>query len=324
MTRAPSASAIRQVASVEPESTTRISSAKLTLSRAPASWRSSSRVMITAESNVTQAEYKPEPPPPSARAVLRLAGVAHYRLTLAYDGTEFAGWQRQAAQRTVQGELEQALSRLSGGAAVTVAGAGRTDAGVHALGQVASFGLPRTWDPGALLRALNGLLPADVRAVDSRTVDAGFHARKSAVSKLYRYELDTGGVQLPTRRRVAAHVPWRLEPGPMEELAARYVGRHDFAAVASTGSDVTTTVRNVLRSEVRFAAETLVYEVEADGFLRKMVRSLVGGLIEAGRDRRSAHELMALLNGRDRRAWPAPAAPHGLTLVLVRYGPEGA
>jgi tRNA pseudouridine38-40 synthase len=250
-------------------------------------------------------------------------GVAHYRLTLAYDGTDFSGWQRQATRRTVQGELERALSRLSGGVAVSVAGAGRTDAGVHALGQVASFGLPRAWDADELLRALNGLLPSDVRVLDSRAVDPGFHARRSAVAKLYRYELDIGGVRLPTRRRVAAHVPWELTPGPVEELAARYVGRHDFAAVASTGSDVKTTVRHVLRSEARFEAGTLTYDVEADGFLRKMVRSLVGGLIEAGRGRRSADELMAILGRGERRDWPAPAPPEGLTLVLVRYGPAG-
>jgi tRNA pseudouridine38-40 synthase len=248
----------------------------------------------------------------------------HYRLTLAYDGTDFAGWQRQAAQRTVQGELERALSRLSGGVAVSAAGAGRTDAGVHALGQVASFQLPRRWSPDELRRALNGILPADVRAVDAQSVDAAFHARRSAISKLYRYELDMGDVQLPTRRRTAAGVPWALAAGPMRELAAGYLGRHDFAAVASTGSDATTTVREVIRSEVRIEEATLRYEVEADGFLRKMVRSLVGGLIEAGRGKRSAGDLLEVLRDGERRRWPAPAPPQGLTLVLVRYGAAGA
>src|SRR6185503_19033469 len=133
-----------------------------------------------------------------------------YRLTLAYDGTDFAGWQAQSTAsgaRTVQGVLEQALSRLAGGEWVVVVGAGRTDAGVHALGQVASFRLEREMAAGALARALNGLLPPDLRVRDAAPAPAGFDARRSALSKLYRYELDTGPVRLPQRRRVAGHVP---------------------------------------------------------------------------------------------------------------------
>jgi tRNA pseudouridine38-40 synthase len=247
-----------------------------------------------------------------------------WRITLAYDGTDFAGWQTQAARtkgptRTVQGTLEDALGRFSGGARVVVAGAGRTDAGVHALGQVASFTLEKAMPPADLQRALNALLPEDVRVLQADRAPAGFHARKSALSKLYRYELDTGPLQLPTRRRVAGHVPWRLDESAVRATAALYEGRQDFASLASSGGSVRTTVRTVLRSEARFMGATLVYEVEADGFLRKMVRSLVGGLVAAGRSALAVEDLRRALLARDRRAWPPPADARGLTLVRVAY-----
>jgi tRNA pseudouridine38-40 synthase len=249
-----------------------------------------------------------------------------YRVTLAYDGSDFLGWQAQgdAAQRTVQGVLEAALAPLGDGRRIAIAGAGRTDAGVHALGQVASFELDREWAPERLARALNGLLPADVRVLEAALAPPGFHARRSAIAKLYRYLLDTGPVRLPTRRRCAGYERGRLDPALVAAAAALYLGRHDFAAVASTGSSVKTSVRMVLRSEVRFLAlegggETLVYEVEADGFLRKMVRSLVGGLLAAGLGQRSPEDLAAALASGDRARWPPPAEACGLTLVKVRY-----
>jgi tRNA pseudouridine38-40 synthase len=242
-----------------------------------------------------------------------------YRITLAYDGTEFLGWQRQRAGRTVQGELETALARFAGGAEVKVAGAGRTDAGVHALGQVASFVLEREPAPAELQRALNGLLPPDVRVLEAERVGEGFHARRDACAKLYRYELDCGGVQTPQRRRFAGFVPWSLDEPTLRATAALYLGRRDFASLASAGGSVKTSVRMVTRSEAVFDGTTLVYEVEADGFLRKMVRSMVGGLIAAGRGAASVEELTRALDARDRRAWPAPAAACGLTLVRVVY-----
>lgn len=252
-----------------------------------------------------------------------------FRLTLAYDGTDFAGWQAQERPdgrhaRTVQGEVEKALFRLAGNAPVRVAGAGRTDAGVHALGQVASFELPRAFDPPALQRALNGLLPDDVRVVGAAEAPPGFHARKSARSKLYRYELDTGSVQLPTRRRHAGHVPWTLDRHAVEDAAALFVGRHDFASLASSGGSARTTVRTVSRSQVTFEGATLRYEVEADGFLRKMVRSLVGALIGAGRGATTVGDLRRALQARDRRGWPKPAPACGLALVRVDYAPADA
>jgi tRNA pseudouridine38-40 synthase len=252
-----------------------------------------------------------------------------YRIVLAYDGTDFEGWQVQAARRsgaapsrTVQGELEAALTRLDGGAPVRVKGAGRTDAGVHALGQVASFELQRAIEPAALQRALNGLLSPEVRVREAAYAAAGFDARRSAVSKLYRYELDTSPVQLPTRRRHAGHVPFPLDRARVAEAAALYVGRHDFASLASSGGSAKTTVRTLTRSEAVWDGDTLVYEAEAEGFLRKMVRSLVGGLVAAGRGAVSVADLRRALDARDRRAWPAPADARGLTLVRVDYPAE--
>jgi tRNA pseudouridine38-40 synthase len=242
-----------------------------------------------------------------------------FRATLAYDGTDFQGWQRQPRGRTVQAALEAALGTLAGGVEVRAQGAGRTDAGVHALGQVASFELERGWEPWALRRALNGLLPADIRAIEIAAADPAFHARRSARGKLYRYVLDTGAVQLPTRRRLVAHLPGPLDPERVQAVAALYLGRRDFASLASSGGDVRTSVREVQRSEVRFEGETLCYEVEADGFLRKMVRSMVGGLIAAGGGQREPEALAEALASRDRRAWPPPAPACGLTLVRVDY-----
>jgi tRNA pseudouridine38-40 synthase len=253
-----------------------------------------------------------------------LAGLSSYRVILAYDGTDFGGWQSQAAggARTVQGVLEDALLRLAGGARVPVTGAGRTDAGVHALGQVAAFRLPRPFPAEGLLRALNGLLPADLRALEAAPCPPDFHPRKHALSKHYRYVLDTGPWQVPQRRRQAGHVPWSLDPQRVHEVAALYAGRHDFASLRSSGSSVKTSVRTITRSDASFDGPTLVYDVKADGFLRKMVRSLVGGLVEAGRGVVGVAELRRALEARDRRAWPAPAEARGLTLVGVEYGPE--
>jgi tRNA pseudouridine38-40 synthase len=194
--------------------------------------------------------------------------------------------------------------------------------------------------PLSLRAAMNGLLPEDVRVLEAAHAPPGFHARRSALSKLYRYVLDTGPVRIPTRRSRAGHVRWLLDPKRVAAAAALFNGRHDFASLASAGGSTKTTVRTVLRSESRFeptepssesrpgesggspiatGPATLVYEVEADGFLRKMVRSMVGGLVAAGRGTVGVDELRDALLARDRRAWPAPVEPCGLTLVRVTY-----
>lgn len=249
-----------------------------------------------------------------------------FRLTLAYDGTAFEGFQLQAGERvarTVQGELEAALARLHGGTDIRIEGAGRTDAGVHALGQVASCDLPRAWDERALLRALNAVLPADLRAMAAVPAAPDFHARRDARSKCYRYEIDRAPVQLPQRRRHALHVPVPLDLPAMHAAALLFVGRRDFASLRSAGSDAKTTVRTLTRSQLAEVTTEggpgLVYEVEGDGFLRKMVRSIVGGLLAVGRGALTPAVLERELDARDRRRWPPPAPAHGLTLVRIDY-----
>jgi tRNA pseudouridine38-40 synthase len=263
--------------------------------------------------------------------------VRTFKITLAYDGTDLVGWQRQPAGLSVQLALEEALSRLQG-QAVTVVGAGRTDAGVHASGQVASVTLDVAHDVITLRRALNAVLPPSIRVLAVEDVPRGFHARFGAVSKTYHYRLLNGPVASPFLRRHAWHVPWALDTAAMAEAAGRLVGEHDFAAFQSTGGDVRTTVRRILRSELREielpaagdaspaavpAAETdarlFVYDVEGSGFLRHMVRAIVGTLVDVGSGRATPDLVPALLERPD-RALAGPTAPAaGLCLVGVRY-----
>jgi tRNA pseudouridine38-40 synthase len=252
-----------------------------------------------------------------------------YRLTLAYDGTDFSGWQIQAEEvgaRTVQGVLEVMLTRLSRGEPVRVTAAGRTDAGVHALGQVVSFDLPRSIEPEALGRALNAMLPADVRVREARLVSPEFCARRRASGKHYRYVLDTGAFQLPGRRGGAAYAPMALDEQAVCAAAELFLGTRDFASLASSGGSVETTVRTITRSCARFedlaempGGRVLTYDVEGSGFLRKMVRSIVGGLIAVGHGTATRAHLNRALAACDRSAWPAPAPARGLTLVRVDY-----
>ncbi|MEO8359274.1 MAG: tRNA pseudouridine(38-40) synthase TruA [Vicinamibacteria bacterium] len=244
------------------------------------------------------------------------------RVTLSYDGYGFAGFQAQDADkgRTVQGEVEAALQRLHQDVFIRIQGSGRTDQGVHALGQVISFRGPRPWPDGELARALNSTLPKDVRALSSSIVDASFHARRSAVSKHYRYLLDVCDTQHPVRRRYVGHTGYKLDREAVALVASLFVGRKDFASLQNAGTDVKTTVRTVTRSEVTWDGSTMTFDVEADGFLRRMVRAMVGGLISAGRGAVTVDQLKDALASADRSLWPAPAAPEGLYLVEVKYG----
>jgi tRNA pseudouridine38-40 synthase len=248
--------------------------------------------------------------------------VTTFKITLAYDGTDFVGWQRQAEGRSVQGIVEEALSRIEG-APVGLVGAGRTDAGVHALGQVASTTLAGRFDHAALQRALNATLPPDVRAAAVDPAAADFNARYAARAKTYRYRIARASIMSPFDRRFAWHVPAPLDVTSMAQAARALEGRHDFAAFQSAGSDVRTTVRSLASSRLTAvsgdAGDGLVYEVTGDGFLRHMVRALVGTLVEVGAGRVGAADVEGILASADRgRAGPnAPA--HGLCLVAVSY-----
>ena len=242
-----------------------------------------------------------------------------FKITLAYDGTDYVGWQRQANGISIQALIEDALRVLDGGD-VTVAGAGRTDAGVHALGQVASFTLARELRPDALLRAINAHLPPDIRALSAEEAPPGFHPRFGARRKTYRYRVWNGDVLSPFERAYAWHVPGPLDVEAMRAAARLLEGRHDFAAFQATGSSVATTEREIFQSAIgNLQSAMLVYEVAGSGFLRHMVRIIVGSLVEVGRGRQPVEWIGAVIASRDRTAAGPTAPPHGLFLVGVDY-----
>jgi tRNA pseudouridine38-40 synthase len=266
------------------------------------------------------------------------------RLTIAYDGTAFAGWARQPGVRTVQGVLEEAIAAMAG-APVEIRGASRTDAGVHALGQVAAFDAPRRIPLPGWLRGLNTKLPSDVAIVAVDACPAGYMPRRDTVDKLYRYVLLTG----PTRDPLLRHRAWFLGPqlarpgapaadsatGPhrasawlaldrMREAAACLVGTHDFRAFRASDDPRENTVRTLRRIDVIegfFGDPRLVaIEVVGDAFLKNMVRILVGTLVEVGRERWDAEHVARLVASGERRDAGPTAPPHGLCLVRVRLG----
>jgi tRNA pseudouridine38-40 synthase len=260
--------------------------------------------------------------------------VPRFLLRVAYDGTSFAGWQRQDNGVSVQAVLEDALRPLAGGP-VTVTGAGRTDAGVHAEGQAAHVDLPEDLAEDVVLRAANARLPAEVRVRRVARVPDDLHARFSATAKTYRYTWLVSRVGHPLLARTSCLVPPRLDLVAMGRAAACLEGRHDFAAFQSTGTPVTSTERTILGVDLCVRPghdlpvtllddERLVeLELTGDGFLRHMVRAIAGTLLDVGQGRRSADDLPRLLRGAARGEAGPNAPPHGLTLVSVHY-PEGA
>ena len=251
-----------------------------------------------------------------------------FKLTLAYDGTNYVGWQRQAAGTSVQGLIEDALRELDG-RQVTLHGAGRTDAGVHALGQVASCALDREIQSDVLMRALNAQLPGDVRVVSAEAVAPDFHARFGARAKTYRYRIYNTDVLSPFERHYAWHVFGPLDVEAMDAAARSLEGRHDFTAFQTAGGTLRTAERTVMRSRVKRSitedaresgGDLIVYEITGDGFLRHMVRAIVGTLVDVGRGRRPSEEMRDVLASCD-RARAGPTAPAwGLFLVGVEYG----
>ncbi|WP_147822323.1 tRNA pseudouridine(38-40) synthase TruA [Salidesulfovibrio onnuriiensis] len=242
------------------------------------------------------------------------------RLTLAYDGTAFCGWQLQARERTVQGELETAIARIVG-EPVRVHGSGRTDSGVHALCQVCHFDVPESRATIPWRRALNSLLSDDVSVLSCHVTDAEFHSRYSAVSKTYAYTLwHTREFLLPHRRNQV----WACGPvdfGLMERAAEVFLGTHDFAAFQNTGTPVKSTVRTMTRLErcPGINEHESVWRFSADGFLKQMVRNIMGCLVEAGRGKVSPQTIRSILDEADRTAAPATAPPQGLCLEFVQY-----
>jgi tRNA pseudouridine38-40 synthase len=253
-----------------------------------------------------------------------------FKITLAYDGGPFVGWQRQAAGTSVQGLIEGVLRDLDD-CDVTVHGAGRTDAGVHALGQVASFTLRRAMTPELLQRAINAHLPDQVRVVCVEETSASFHARFGARSKTYRYRIWNSEVSNPFERERAWFVRGTLAIDAMQAAARVLEGRHDFAAFQAADGAQRTTEREVFSSRLDVRdehvdgvdhgspARLIVYEICGSGFLRHMVRAIVGSLVEIGCGRRSEPWLSEVVASRDRTRAGPTAPAHGLFLVRVDY-----
>ena len=242
------------------------------------------------------------------------------RLTIEYDGTNYVGWQRQAEGVSIQGLLEEALQPFEG-EPLTVHGAGRTDAGVHALAQVASVRTRTLHDARTLRRALNAVLPTDVRVVSVEDAPPEFHARFDAVSKTYAYRIANAPVVSAFEHRFVWHVPGALNVEAMHQGAQALLGRHDFAAFQSTGGDVHTTERTILSIAVEpeRGLTPLVIRVTGDGFLRHMVRSIAGTLVDVGLGRWQPSEVGRILAGRDRSRAGRAAPASGLFLVRVDY-----
>lgn len=240
------------------------------------------------------------------------------RLTLAYDGSCFAGWQIQAAHRSVQGCLESALRDLHG-EHVGVVGAGRTDAGVHATGQVASFRTVLTLDGATFAPALNARLPRDVRVLSSLEADPGFDARRSARERTYRYYLYPVGIGLPHLRHYCWRIPRTPDIALLNRMSACLCGEQDFATFTATGGSNLTTIRRVTRASFYPEGAAIVFEIAANAFLRRMVRGIVGSLVtlEARGEGPEAFEEMLAARDRGRAGPTAPA--RGLFLESVRY-----
>jgi len=245
--------------------------------------------------------------------------VRNIKLVIEYDGTDFFGWQKQPGERTVQGVLEEAIARVLGHP-VRIVGSSRTDRGVHALGQVANFKTNSHLPVETMLRAFNAVLPEDVaiRAVEEVPLD--FHARFSAKSKVYEYRLLSRPIRSPLDRRFSWHVPEPLDMGAMAECCRMLIGRLDFSSFRISGSETKTTVREMYRAEIRpHPPHHLLFTFEANGFLRGMVRSIVGTLVEVGRGKITVGEFSRILEARDRRAAGPTAPPQCLFLVEVKY-----
>lgn len=245
-----------------------------------------------------------------------------FRLTVAYDGTAFHGWQRQPDQRTAQGVLEQALSAVLE-SPVQVNGAGRTDAGVHARGQVAHLDLANEFALGGLVHGTNQRLPADVRVLDAAAAPVEFHARFSATAKRYSYRCLRARIAPPREAPFALAVPEALDLDALAEATRQLPGRHDFAAFALAGGAHTSSVRTIYAASWIDEPPFLTLSVVGDGFLRGMVRGLAGTLLEVALGRRRVTEFAALLDGGERSAAGPTAPAHALTLERVWFAPRG-
>lgn len=259
----------------------------------------------------------------------QLSDERNWKLILAYDGTDYFGWQVQPDLLTIQGELSDAIHRVTG-ERVLPQGSGRTDAGVHARGQVASFALRAPIPPENLLRALNRTLPESIRVLHAETMPAEFHARHSVKAKTYEYRMYRGEICQPWEARFAWALNWPLDVERMQRAAELVVGTHDFSSFAANDPDVTARraeqggeregcVRTVFASRWIETGELLIYRVRGNGFLHHMVRNLVGTFVAVGRGQFGPDDVSRILNARSRAEAGATAPARGLFLDSVEY-----
>jgi tRNA pseudouridine38-40 synthase len=242
----------------------------------------------------------------------------HIKLTISYDGTDFSGWQRQANAPTIQQTIEEALAGMVH-APVILRGAGRTDAGVHAEGQVACFFTDAKIPVAGFVRGLNSVLPRSIGVLAGEEVDEAFDARRSARGKHYRYQVWNREERAPLVDRYAWHVHSRLDVAAMQAGAAHLVGEHDFSAFRAADCDRKDPVRVLHRVDVSRTGDLVAFDLHGNGFLKNMVRVIVGTLYEVGRGQRKPENLAELLAGRDRTRAGRTAAARGLTMVRVFY-----
>ena len=243
-----------------------------------------------------------------------------FKLTIEYDGTDYHGWQVQPGMATIQGTLEHAMARIIG-APVHVKGAGRTDAGVHALGQVASLRADFGHPPEVLRRALTSLLPPDIVVTRVEEAPEGFDAQRWAEWKRYRYTLLTRPYPSALERRYTLFVPYPLKSDAMAEAASLLIGEHDFSSFQAAHSSADHPVRQVFRAAFGQEDDHLFFEITADGFLRHMIRIMMGTLLDVGRGKLTPDDLKAILEAKDRNRASKTVSPHGLCLVEVGYQP---
>ena len=241
------------------------------------------------------------------------------KLTIEYDGKNYRGWQVQPEGPTVQGVIEEQLKRLTG-ETTHLMGSGRTDAGVHAMGQVAHFKTQSVMDVTTIQRALNSLLPSDILIQRVEGVDQDFHARRNCRSKVYEYRILNRSLRSVFHREHAWHIPQKLDFEEMKKATQTLIGEHDFSSFRSVGSPTRTAVRKVIRAEWERTQEGLLtFEIEASGFLKQMVRAIVGTLVEVGRSKMSPEDFEKILESKDRTKAGPTAPAQGLFLKEVKY-----
>jgi len=245
--------------------------------------------------------------------------VRNIKLTIEYDGTAFHGWQIQPGLRTIQGVIKERIAQITQGE-VNLIGAGRTDAGVHAFGQVANFQTESFIELIALQRGLNSLLSPDIVIKGIEEVEEGFHARFSARSKIYEYHILNRSYPSALLRAYAWFIPHQLDLASMERCGRLLIGSHDFSSFRASGDESRHSVREVIRLEIeRRQGDLIVIVIEANAFLREMVRSIVGTLVDVGRGKTTLEEFEKIFQARDRRQAGMTAPAQGLFLVEVKY-----